>query len=106
MSEAKWTIDPDSDCDFTAILDESGNVVCGIDHDIDDPETKPGDAELAMLHAERIVRAVNSFDAMVAALEAVITECDDTFFDPSEMSKEWVAIYAQIRAALAQAKGE
>lgn len=54
-----------------------------------------------MDNAAHIVRAVNSFDAMREALEAV-----DRWDTVSLIDEEWPEIMEQVRAALALAKGE
>lgn len=41
----------------------------------------------------------------IAVCEAVVRECEDTFFNVEEMSPEWKVIYADAKAAIAKATG-
>jgi hypothetical protein len=41
---------------------------------------------------------------LLAILEKVAYECEDTFFDVEDMAPEWVRIHAEIKAVLAKIK--
>ena len=57
----------------------------------------------ARANAAHIVRCVNSHGALMAVSRAYVTDYEDTFIDPSEMTGESKEIYDMAKAALALA---
>lgn len=50
--------------------------------------------------------AIELLGEFVSFVKAVVADCEDTFYDPEEMSDEWVELYRWAKTLLAKANEE
>lgn len=64
------------------------------------------DDEMSDDELQANVNLIKAAPDLLEACEHVIAECEDTFFNVEDMSKEWLALLAELRAAVAKATGK